>query len=207
MNIECRYSTDSLTFGETGACIVQNKNEFLKFADIIVVRQPHLITRLTNDEVKAIQFDNKAATEVSFFPSGLKKTFANLEWILFEKMHLKEIHQCDLKPFGDRLRILSLAFNDLQVIEKDLLKFNTKMEEIYFYVNKIVHIDANVLDHLQNSLQRLFFHANSCEDVTYAETNENVRKMIKKINAEVCDDETVAGAQLNASEAYCEDYN
>jgi hypothetical protein len=108
-----------------------------------------------------------------------------------------------MEPF-DKLRYFSFANNELQTIEKDLLKFNTKLEVTEFSRNKIMHIEPKVFDHLQDNLDALII--DSCANLTVASDKEKILESIEKINNKMCYSQYFAlNIQLN-SEAYCQEY-
>lgn len=95
----------------------------------------------------------------SYLPTGIETFFPNLIGLSVEQ-HLKEIKQNDLEPFP-QLKHLWLARNQLEVIEKDLFKFNTELVYISLRQNFIKEIDSNVFDNLK-SLLILELDRNDC---------------------------------------------
>jgi len=66
---------------------------------------------------------------IQFFPKGLDKYFKNIKLIIIKSCQLKEIHQSDLKVFGD-LVAFGLYDNEIEVIEAGLFDFNLNLEQI-----------------------------------------------------------------------------
>lgn len=56
---------------------------------------------------------------------------------------------------------MSLQGNEIQVIEHELFKFNTKLKEISLEHNHIQHVAPNVFDELKQ-LQKIYFNFNPC---------------------------------------------
>lgn len=123
---------------------------------------------------------------IEFFPLGLDKVFSNnLILIIINFCGLKEIHQADLKPFT-KLRSLVFLGNSIKVIEEGLFAYNSKLEFVSFYSNKIVYIDSNVFDHL-TSLTWLYLHYNPCTtDDMEAERNSTALNEIKRNIQNMC---------------------
>jgi Leucine-rich repeat (LRR) protein len=154
--------------------------------------------------VTEIYFLKKSQSDASYFPIGLEKIFENLNWIQFEGSNLQEIHQCDLKPFGDNLTNLNLNNNKLEVIEADLFNFNTKLERIHLANNKIEHIDPSVFDHLINTLELLDLRFNTCgEKVGKSNEIESVQEIIDKVKGKSCYNEESVEVYQETSENYC----
>lgn len=97
----------------------------------------------------------------SYLPKGIDTFFPNLIGLSVEQ-HLKEITQNDLKPFP-KLEHFWAASNRLEVIEKDLFKYNPELTYISLKKNFIRQIDPNVFDHLQK-LRILQLERNECID-------------------------------------------
>ncbi|KAG4066059.1 hypothetical protein HA402_001306 [Bradysia odoriphaga] len=95
----------------------------------------------------------------SYLPTGIEKFFPNLVGLSAEQ-HLKEITKNDLEPFP-KLKHVWLARNQLEVIEKDLFKYNPGLVYISLRQNFIKEIDSNVFDHI-NRLSILELDRNEC---------------------------------------------
>ena len=101
-----------------------------------------------------------AGKDILYFPKGLEKFFQNLYNLRVALSKLKEIKQEDLKVFPE-LRILNLGANDIEVLEKDLFKFNLKLRSIEMYSNNINFIDQNIVDNLK-FLSVFILRENNC---------------------------------------------
>lgn len=99
--------------------------------------------------------------EINFFPRNLGTIFKNLETIIIQSGNLKEISSADLKPFGEKLKILNLFGNSIEAIEVDLFAFNLNLRKINLGGNKIKHVDHDSFKMLK-ALKELKFERNSC---------------------------------------------
>jgi hypothetical protein len=70
------------------------------------------------------------------------------------------VRQANFKPFPD-IRSIGLYQNHLEVLEKGLFDYNTKLEHLDLLINNFKHIDANLLDDLHS----LTFMNITCIDV------------------------------------------
>jgi hypothetical protein len=187
---------------------VKNLETFsTKHLEIESVNGTHLLSALTNDDVKGIIFDRKKSSHPSFFPLNIEYFFKNLNLIRFVNMHLKEIHSCDLKPFP-KLKFLSLFGNDLQVIGKDLFQYNQQLEALWVAFNKMIrHIDTNVFDNLQELkfLDVRNYYDNTCDlGLWYTNITES-KDAIKKVQSKMCYDEVIGRNYEESSSAYCQE--
>jgi len=115
---------------------------------------------------------------IQFFPKGLEKIFNNLNVIDIESCGLKEIHQSDLKVFPNLL-VFVLSGNEIEVIEEGLFDFNPNLELVGFEESKIIHIDPNVFDHL-NNLSNFWFFGVPCVDLENIwDSKEEVEEALK----------------------------
>jgi hypothetical protein len=121
-------------------------------------------------------------SQVKYFPEGLTKFFKNLEVIEIKSANLMEIGKEDFQQFGDKLRMLWLAGNNLKKIDGDLFEFNKNLEKIGLDSNKIEKINEKAFESLKN-LQSLFLRWNSCtNDKDFAENDQaKVQMLIKNV--------------------------
>ncbi|CAG9810384.1 unnamed protein product [Chironomus riparius] len=116
--------------------------------------------------------------QVLYIPTGISIFFPNLKDLSVINCGLKELKQNDMKSFPD-LKFLLLFGNAVEVLEKDLFKFNPKLVIIDMNMNNLKHIDAHVFDHL-NGLGSLNFAGNLC--ITLSMTGpEGVKEVIDEI--------------------------
>ncbi len=120
-------------------------------------------------------------TSLQYFPKGLDQYFnaEKIEFIAIWASGLKEIHENDLSPFIN-VKAISFWNNELEVIERDLFKFNRQVEQIFLGRNKIRTVDGNVFDSLIK-LRTLFMDLNVC----IARQTRNDRRAVLKIIEEV----------------------
>ena len=112
---------------------------------------------MSNSHVAGFTAEDK---NVQFFPRGLEQIFKNIKVICINKCQLKDVRQHDLKQFN-QLQYLSLEYNDIEILEANLFKYNPELQLIRFHDNKLVHIDANVFNNLWK-LVHLELRSNPC---------------------------------------------
>lgn len=96
-----------------------------------------------------------------YFPDNIHKIFTNLEGIVIGFGGLKHISNTDLKKHP-RLQILMLPNNEIEVLEKDLFKFNPLLKAFVVNHNKIKHIDPKLFS--MKTLSKIFLYKNTCID-------------------------------------------
>jgi hypothetical protein len=121
---------------------------------------------------------NLSSNTINYMPR-LYHVFPNLDRILIQRSHLKEIRQTDLQPFS-KLKVLGLYKNDIETIEIDLFKFNLQLQFINLSDNKIRRVDPNVFDHL-NQLSHLFIDNNVCVSENAYFNRAKIRQLVIKI--------------------------
>ncbi|XP_037035504.1 uncharacterized protein LOC119073823 [Bradysia coprophila] len=178
--LTCRYETETdwWAINKVYFCDLQYGVETLKLKDVITaVNGDHLYDR-SNADVVGFRASKR---RLQYFPKGLANYFDadKIEFIAVWETGLKEIHQSDLSPFT-KLRILSLWINDVEVIERDLLKFNPHLEYIGLGKNKIKFVDGNVFGHL-NALRSLYIDDNMCISRQVADNREAVVDLLQEI--------------------------
>jgi len=109
------------------------------------------------DKVDGLRFIMK---DIHYFPKGIDKFFKNLVAFSIDHCFLREIKQEHLKVLP-KIIFLDLSVNMIEIIEKDLFKFNPLLQYIDMIDNMIKEIDGNVLDDL-HSLTTLKLIGNLC---------------------------------------------
>lgn len=185
--IACRYSvsSDSDRFSEYWllACFVENsfnvhtRNEEVTSVEFLVSpKKPKEIRDFYKIEnVEAVNF---AMKEIRYFPKGIEKFFPKLVGVMINHSNLKEIKQEDLKDLH-KIIFLDLSYNVIEILEKDLFKFNPLLKSIDLSENMIKEIDGNVFENL-NSLKTLNLHSNLCV-IENAIVRYKVEKLIKEL--------------------------
>jgi len=130
----------------------------------------------------------------NYFPMGIEKIFKKLTGIMIGFSKLKRITQADLKPFTE-LRILLIYHNEIDILEKDLFKFNTKLTLMNFLANELQHIDSNVLEPL-TQLTSVWFQLNTCISMA-ATTPKKIQELRNKF-AQSCQNPDVARKHAEA---------
>jgi len=160
-------------------CSVNNNPNILteESARIHSITGTHKGSSNNNDVLGFDAYD----TTIQFFPKGLDKIFKNLKAITINSCQLKEIYQSDLKVFPN-LVYFELSFNQIEVIEEGLFKFNPHLEAVGFEESKIIHIHPNVFDHL-NKLRYFWLYEIPCIDQDIWDSKVKVKEAIKVIKS------------------------
>jgi hypothetical protein len=111
----------------------------------------------SNDDV--ISFYGYRKT-LRHFPQGIDKFFNNLEIFAIVTAKLSAITKNDLMPFN-KLKVLYLDGNEIEVLEKDLFVHNPHLEAINFSNNRVKFIDLSVFKYL-GKLKSLWLENNKC---------------------------------------------
>jgi len=165
IQLDCDYKTDHSFFDihEHGSIACDARN-------LRVTTPNEKITQAStnfqngNDKVRALRILKQT---FNFIPSSIDKLFPNLRGILIEDSDVFRVFQSNFKAFPE-LRGLWLRRNKwLEVLERDLFKFNKKLIYINLCFNNLKHIDANILDDI-NCLSTIEFVWNPCVDMNVA---------------------------------------
>jgi hypothetical protein len=127
------------------------------------------------------------AYNLHYFPEGIDKVFVNIFWIAIHKSNLNEISQSDLKVFPE-LKYLYLDENQLEVLNADLFKYNTKLELIWIYKNPFKHIDAKVFSSLGLLRTLRIGTCKSTVTLQDAYNAQDLAKVIERIEEGECED-------------------
>lgn len=111
--VDCIYSDVDSTYGYR--CDVINSVLVTSKSDQEVVRARGFHIRGRGDD--DVRFLKASSTQARFFPRGLKKVFGNIQSIQISSAQLQEITNEDLKEFGDNLKYLNLAGNQIEYLE------------------------------------------------------------------------------------------
>lgn len=146
------------------------------FRSISYINGTHKYDKNIQD-VKAVFIKSKV---VKYFPINLEQYFNDLEVIGIWFGRLKQIKQSDLEPFKN-LKNLDLHYNDIEVLEKDLFKFNKELKAIFITHNRIRLVLPQDFENLQN-LNYFVLHGNDCVDEGEIEGGRTaVVEIIKKV--------------------------
>jgi Leucine-rich repeat (LRR) protein len=97
---------------------------------------------------------------VKFFPKGINKFFPNINRLDVDNCQLKKINKTDLEVFPE-LRELTLADNNIEVLEDDLFSENRELYYIWLSNNKIKFVGENTFASLKH-LETLYLEHNLC---------------------------------------------
>ena len=129
------------------------------------------------DPIMMTTIDARGKT-ISRIPLNFNTFLPNINRIFFEK-GLKEIHKEDLAQFP-KLIWLYLSFNDIKVIEPDLLIHNPHLKLVFIGENKIHTVAPNVFDGL-TELSYLGFDRNNCHDGHVENDRQGADELIRDI--------------------------
>ncbi|CAG9810388.1 unnamed protein product [Chironomus riparius] len=110
-----------------------------------------------------------------YIPKGLETYFAALISLTIMRVELKELKQADLKVFPN-LTFLNLNNNQIEVLGKDLFKFNPKLQGIMLNFNLIKYIDENILNDMKE-LKLISFGSNDCINQGASKRDEVMTKV------------------------------
>lgn len=120
---------------------------------------------------------------IHYIPRGLKDIFPNIWGLRFDNTQLKHVTQKDFKQFPD-LKMFISYLNQIEYLEKDLFKYNEKLEMVNFRSNRIRYIDPKIFDRLQNVIRYLVLEGTSiaCGFRT-ANSNQACKKQLELLNS------------------------
>lgn len=125
-----------------------------------------------------VAFISIFSVEMNFFPIGLDRFFLNAQTLAVESTELMEIHQDDLKGFP-KLEYLMIVKNLLEVLEKDLFKYNKELIYINMNENKLKRIDEKIFDDL-TMLNFLHLLSNECIRM-FGHGKNRVARIVKNV--------------------------
>lgn len=179
-DLACNFKTDTdwWAINNVYFCDLQQDIESTNSNDVVTSVSGHHLCGKSNNDVVGFRAYGK---NLKYFPKHLNDYFRpeKIEFVAVWTTGLKEIHQCDLSPFTN-MRILSLWETDLEVIERDLLKFNPKIEYLGLGKNKIKYVDGNVFEHLK-MLHTFHIDGNPCISQQVVEDKRLVAQLIDDI--------------------------
>lgn len=124
------------------------------------------------------------AQNCNYFLNGFDTFLKNIEALRIIKTGLKEIKSVELKPFT-KITYLDLSNNLLQIIERNLFKFNTKLKYISINTNQFRHISPNVFSPL-TTLNFLYITSGGC--VSKSATNRTLTVSLVNSLQNSCND-------------------
>jgi hypothetical protein len=123
--LQCEYENDDWGYlGSLYECEVSTNTAITEFLTEDVQATGTHVAGKTNDDVQGFNCDE---CQMEYFPRGLHKTFKNLRGIYIFRAGLKAIFKEDLGSF-DKLEVLSLYGNKIEVLEQDLFSGNPNLE-------------------------------------------------------------------------------
>lgn len=184
INFQCRFATGG--FAAIGGVYFCSPSSLKTTAhsEVLTGSSGDHLVGYDNDGVRGL---NIVGQICNFLPLNMNTTFGHLEAIQVQNSGLQQITKNDLSGFP-KLRGLWLRENSLTVLEKDLFIYNRNLEYIQLNDNKIMHIDADLLNALPNvNVANLAF--NYCINVN-AVNRQQVMQLHSYFKGD-CQDETV----------------
>lgn len=134
------------------------------------------LDRLDDDEMlynskyfPATTFDSSAVLcfefwngDVHFIPSGIGKSFTQIQSVHITGSRMKSVTKEKLEQFP-HLIYLNLASNSIEYLASDLFEFNPGMKYVGFHGNRLVVIRPGIFDKL-NQLKAIDLTKNFCVD-------------------------------------------
>lgn len=157
----------------------RNTNGEIKTLDTAVtnILGNHLSGKINSN---VVSFDT-ANIPIYYFPTKLTDFFENLKSIRIKRSQLKRLREEDLEPFWD-LRMLCLSNNNIERLEKNIFKHNTKLEYLSLDENSIHVVMAGAFNGL-DVLRSLLFRGNPCHYALAFYSRDNVIKLIGNIES------------------------
>lgn len=158
LKLDCDFITFNASFGDVYTCVSENLETTEDDNFVTEVAGTHKDGK-TDDDVEQFYAFNQAVQE---FPGGLGLRFQKIKTISINKCGLKYIYKSDLQHLS-KLKILSLADNELESLGPKLFEDVSQLEELYFEQNKLSGISEDLLNFL-NDPKKMRFSNNDCVD-------------------------------------------
>lgn len=156
IEIDCEYQDYSW---------IDTFNDFESKTYYCSVKNPELITSKDNREITSVrgkQDNSKKAgrtdddveyfyakeKKIFYIPRNLTNVFKNIVSVEFISTGLRELKKEDLRQFGDKLRVIIIVYNDIEVIEGDLFDYNRNLKHFYLPDNKLTSVDSRAFSGL-----------------------------------------------------------
>lgn len=162
----------------------------MEFFGMILTHFPRVSLDISerNDTITSIGFsENPQADPIKIFcanqqkvhylPHGLDTFFPDLEGLQVWESRLKAIHQDDMQQMP-KLRFLYLAYNHIEILDKDVFEFNPELEFINVKWNRLAVI-GDILKQLPK-LSYAYFDENLCIEKD-AETRDQFKELANGI--------------------------
>ncbi|CAG9809545.1 unnamed protein product [Chironomus riparius] len=179
-NIECEYEISHAWYyyiGRIYQCNIKDGGINIKTREQARITSVNGTHEDQNNNKDVVGLRANYRYSIKYFPKGLEEFFGQLQVIFIYYCELKEIHQSDLKPFPE-LTSFSSAHNHIEVIEQGLFDYNPKLSFVEFQERNLIHIDANVFDHLDD-LGYFWMKVVPCVQKDIWDSQEDVLDVIK----------------------------
>jgi len=136
----CDYKSGNFRdFKNISYCEVSGDVKVYSNDSEIVISNPH-------QNVKAVLINQK---ETFFIPNGIDNFYPELRLLIIVLSKLTRIFARNFEHFPD-LEYLNLNYNQIEILEENLFKFNQKLRFIFLNENRIKLIDPNAFKCLNN---------------------------------------------------------
>lgn len=177
INVQCEFKLENWA-------VIERVYE-CKLHDLEITSRNQTIGKVSGEHLKGNTHNMVLALHIFgqkcfYFPDNIRNFFGNLEGLLIAYSGLKKISSTNLQQFP-KLQILLMPNNNIEVLEKDLFKFNPRMKALVLNHNKIKHIAHGILAPMK-SLLKIFLYKNYCIDsvaVNPIQMDELVTEMIE----------------------------
>jgi len=193
IKLECDYKIEDIPNGEKNVLHCNAKN--------LRVNKPKEKVRLARNfffEYKDVKEFRVNRQTMNYIFSGLDKFWPKLMYLSFIDCDVLRIFQADFKPFPKLLAIWLRGNKQLDVLERDLFKYNRKLAYLNLYNNNLKHIDSRIFDGL-TSLTFVELVKNFCIGVYFV--NGSMSELKKNIEDD-CQDGNVLAAQFEFMRVY-----
>jgi len=174
ISINCDYAEAYYTFilvNEQRSIACDAKNVSITELNVKII-QASLNHAKGNDQVRALRIHKQI---MNFIPSGIDNVFTNLKAISFVENDLVRVFQSDFRPFTE-LRGLLLQNNQrLEILERDLFKYNKKLYYLNLNNNGFLHIDPNIFGCL-SCLTSIGLSGSTCISISIANEPMDILK-------------------------------
>lgn len=176
-----------LTLGDDKLYLCKARNLNLTPKDFVVskVSQKHL-QGYSDKNVVGIEVINQ---NCPIIPPGLAKFYPSVEALNITRSNLERINSKDLKPFK-MLYALTLNYNKLKILDKNLFEFSPRIDFVDFTGNQIKTIGENLLKPLKR-LRAVYFRGNECVDLDCDVAGGEVLAILNHILTTNCSVDTI----------------
>lgn len=149
--------------GPVQRCLV-DKSTMSKFPDSSVSSVIHSNKSHVTNLAQITALEIQGAKEVRFIPYGIKSKLPNLKGLSMNACGLLSVNKDNLKEFGTSLEGLFLTDNKLISIDANLLEHNPNLKVISLHTNPLRHINPEFFANLKSleNLKAVYLNPAGC---------------------------------------------